>query len=119
MIDRETVQDMFDNMQANGIDTDDQLLWGYFFHGFDLRQLRAASADLERQGYRPVRILRPIPEDAEAPPYMLHVEKIEMHTVDSLDQRNRELLAVARKYELDAYDGMDVGRPDGRPFGEE
>jgi hypothetical protein len=49
---------------------------------------------------------------------MLHVEKVETHTVDSLDARNGELDALASKHDLQSYDGMDVGpvtQPPTRP----
>ena len=41
--------------------------------------------------------------------WWLHVEKTEIHTPDSLDQRNQALYRFAAEHGLDAYDGMDVG----------
>ena len=41
--------------------------------------------------------------------YGLHMERVEKHTVDSLDRRNGELDAFAVKHGLQSYDGMDVG----------
>lgn len=45
--------------------------------------------------------------------YCLHVEKVEKHTIDSLDVRNKEFAALAEKYGVEGYDGMDVGPADG------
>ena len=41
--------------------------------------------------------------------WWLHVEKIEVHSVASLDARNQVLYRSADEQGLDAYDGMDVG----------
>lgn len=116
MIDRATVQSMFDTMHDSGIDTDRDLLWGYFFVSADLRQLRAAGAELQRQGYQLVRIVRPVPDAGGDPGYLLHVERVETHDVDSLHERNRQFTQLAEQYQLDGYDGMDVGQGDGEPF---
>ena len=35
--------------------------------------------------------------------------KVDTHSVDSLDERNRLLYRFADEYGLDSYDGMDVG----------
>lgn len=48
--------------------------------------------------------------------YCLHIEKAEQHTVDSLDARNKEFAALATKYGIEGYDGMDVGPVDGDDF---
>jgi hypothetical protein len=45
---------------------------------------------------------------------VLHVEKAEVHSVDSLHARNGELMAFAQENQLASYDGMDVG-PVGAP----
>jgi hypothetical protein len=41
--------------------------------------------------------------------FVVHVEKVETHSVDSLDTRNGELDALAATYGVKEYDGMDVG----------
>jgi hypothetical protein len=113
VIEREILEQLFATMRANGVETNQDLLWGYFFTDPDASRLRAAVPDLERAGYRFVDILAPDDE----PGHVLHVERIETHTIDSLDQRNRELDEFAQSHGLESYDGMDVGRVDGQPFG--
>ena len=44
--------------------------------------------------------------------WWLHVEKTEVHTPDSLHERNQALYRFAEEHGLDAYDGMDVGAID-------
>ena len=46
-------------------------------------------------------------------PLTLQVEKIEIHTPDSLFQRNQELSEIAEEMGIHSYDGMDVGTIDG------
>ncbi len=41
--------------------------------------------------------------------WWLHVEKVELHTADSLHQRNMSFYQFANQQGLSAYDGMDVG----------
>jgi hypothetical protein len=61
------------------------------------------------RGYRYVEVFEAEDEDASAPYFFLHVEKVEIHNVDSLYRRNTELEAFAKQNGLDTYDGMDVG----------
>jgi hypothetical protein len=41
--------------------------------------------------------------------FMLHVEKVEARSFNSLDNRNGQLDALAVKHGVQAYDGMDLG----------
>ncbi|MCP5259880.1 MAG: ribonuclease E inhibitor RraB [Burkholderiaceae bacterium] len=41
--------------------------------------------------------------------FFLHVEKIEHHTPESLNHRNREFYELANQFQLESYDGMDIG----------
>jgi hypothetical protein len=88
---------------------DDVCLWGYFFTDHDAQKLLAAAPILEGMGYRVVGLREPTPEDDDQELLVLHVEKKELHTVDTLDDRNRELTRFAEEFGLESYDGMDVG----------
>ena len=81
------------------------LLWGYFFFNATQDSLFAASQNLERKGYTIVR--NELIDDGSS--YVLHVERVETHTPQSLYQRNAELEALAQVHGIDSYDGMDVG----------
>ena len=59
---------------------------------------------LDGQGYKLVRL----EEVKDESTYILHVEKVEQHSVDSLLKRNAELSALASSNGVE-YDGMDVG----------
>lgn len=104
------LQQMFDNISANTPwDIHGEMLWGYFFTDSDEARLKSASKLLEQQGYQYVEIFLPAEDEADSEYFILHVEKIEKHTVDSLYQRNAELAAFAKDNGLETYDGMDVG----------
>jgi hypothetical protein len=112
VIDRATVAQMFEHMRADGIDTGEDLLWGYFFTDEDVEKLKAAARDLEMLGYRFVEIY---PTD-DGSTSVLHVERVEAHDVHTLHEANQAHYKLAAAYGLASYDGMDVGPVDGKPF---
>lgn len=100
------LQAMFASMRAKTSWTvDGPLLWGYFFLDPNPSKLRQAASELESAGYR----LVSVEETKRKGVYRLHMEKVEIHSPDSLYRRNGELYALAEKYGIASYDGMDVG----------
>jgi hypothetical protein len=81
------------------------MLWGFFFTNPTQEPLVPVGRALEKAGYRLVDIY----QDDQKINWWLHVEKIEVHSVDSLTQREYELVAVAEKAGLGSFDGWDVG----------
>jgi len=127
MIDRETVKQLFDQLRQEGIDPEQRLKWSYFFADESTSdRLKAAVPKLEQDGYQFVSIDMTEPggepqvlegRSYENPPlYVLHVQKIESHTIDSLHSRNRQLETFAEEADLFSYDGMSVGTESGAPF---
>jgi hypothetical protein len=98
---------MFDNMSRKtpNWNLNGDLLWGYFFFDEDPERLKSVANELVERGYRLVDIH--VTDDAST--NVLHVEKVETHTVESLHARNLELYALADEFGLESYDGMDVG----------
>jgi hypothetical protein len=95
---------MFKNMREGAPwNVDGPLLWGYFFTNKQKAPLEDAAKVLAARGYRVVEIYR------NDKAWWLHVDKVERHTVDSLDERNAEFYAFAKQQGLESYDGMDVG----------
>ncbi|MCY3021129.1 MAG: ribonuclease E inhibitor RraB [Planctomycetota bacterium] len=106
IIERAMLEEMFDGMRTKSKwNVDGDLLWGYFFTDKSVANLRKAAKQLASMGYRFVETHK----DANGELFWLHVEKVETHTVDSLDRRNHELSAFAEANGLNSYDGMDVG----------
>ena len=111
MIPKSELVEMFQAIaQQTDWDMNSEMLWGYFFSDDDPGKLEACSDRLAEDGYHFVDISEgDEPDDA----WTLHIEKIEIHTPDSLDRRNQELAEIAKEMGLAAYDGMDVGPIDG------
>lgn len=97
---------MFSNMRATTKwDIDGPLLWGFFFTDLMVEKLDKAATRLVDAGYRFVQIYKA----DDGCTYVLHVERIELHTARTLYARNFELEELARDCGLKSYDGMDVG----------
>lgn len=105
IIRRDLIEDMFEGMKKSKWNVDGNLLWGYFFFDPDQKKLESLARHLENSGYSFVDIYPNEDQDV----FWLHVERIEKHTVESLDKRNRELHTLAHKFKVQDYDGMDAG----------
>lgn len=106
MITLEQLENMFQDMRAKAPwNVDGDLLWGYFFTDPRPEKLRPLADELVKAGYRYVDTY--LARDGST--HVLHVEKVERHTPQSLNQRNLEFYRLADKYGIASYDGMDVG----------
>ncbi|MFO0665107.1 MAG: ribonuclease E inhibitor RraB [Polyangiaceae bacterium] len=135
-IDRESLQEMFDEIRANtSWNLEGELLWGYVFTDPSEEKLIAAGEALEKQGYVVVGVFEGEEEDEhdhdhehgegcdhdhdhahphahgddDTPIFVLQVEEVKHHTIDSLMERNRVMSAFAKKHDLESYDGIEVG----------
>ncbi len=109
-IEKSALEEMFANIRSKTqwpIDAD--MLWGYFFTHGDREKLLKAAEELRKRGYTVVGVREPSPDDDDQRRLWLHVERVETHTVDTLDRRNQDLYQLAADLGLDSYDGMDVG----------
>lgn len=89
------------------------MLWGYFFTGSNENELEKIAIELTEHGYEFVEIRERESDQVESGwVWQLHVERIEVQTVDTLDARNAQLEALAARFDNVAYDGMDVGPTD-------
>jgi Regulator of ribonuclease activity B len=105
---REAITAMFDAARkASTWSIDGKCQWGYFFFDPDRLKLQKAGAKLEEEGYHLVRVRGPM-KSKTGFRYILHVEKVEQLTVDTLMARNEQLKAFAAKQGLESYDGMEV-----------
>ncbi len=111
MIPKSELIEMFEAIaEQTDWDMTGEMLWGYFFTDDDRKKLEVCSNRLTELGYQFVEISD---GDESDDPLTLEVEKIEIHTPDTLFQRNQELAEVAEEIGLSSYDGMDVGPVDG------
>jgi hypothetical protein len=101
----ENLEQMFQKMRVEApFNVDEDLLWGYFFTDPDKKKLRPVADDLTKLGYREVALY--LTDDKST--YFLHLERVETHTPQSLNERNAQFYALAERLGIE-YDGMDVG----------
>ena len=118
MISFETLVSFFEdtrNMKQRGecrFDIDQLCRWSFFMVDHDREKLTLAGRHLESEGYEIVGFLDPS-EESERQEIYLRFDKVECHTPETLFKRNDELYGIARQFELEDYDGMDVGAVDG------
>ncbi|MET0935308.1 MAG: ribonuclease E inhibitor RraB [Luteibacter sp.] len=111
MIEKSQLVEMFQQIADNtDWDLSQPLAWGYYFTDTKAAPLEAVVPLLEKEGYQFIDVtLHDDEESGEEPMYWLHVEKVEVHTPDTLDARNQQFYAFAAAHGVGAYDGMDVG----------
>lgn len=101
------INSIFDQMELQGVDTKKPLLYGYFFYDQDQSKLAELKDELLKDNYKLVRL-----EKAEDQEFILHVEKLEIHSRASLLEREIQLDQLAKTFQVASYDGWDVGNPD-------
>jgi hypothetical protein len=117
-ITREMVEEFFDDarvLRDHGdarFDTDRICRWSFFFVDPDAAKLEPVAEHLRSMGYEIKGVMEP-DEESERRVWLLRVDRVERHTPDSLHSRNIELQAVATRFGIEDYDGMDVGAVDG------
>lgn len=116
VIRKEQLVEMFENIaKETKWDMSKPMLWGYFFTDSNKSKLERIVPLLERDGFRFVEIFLADKENKSEPDvWWLHVEKVEIHTPDTLNERNAIFYALADKNGLASYDGMDVGPAEAR-----
>ena len=118
MISTEVLEDFFSSTRAlrergdAQFNIDETCLWSFFFVDPSVANLGPVAEHLQSAGYKIWGYLEPEPDD-EDPVYFLRADRIEQHSVNSLLERNTELNAVASRFGVQDYDGMDVGAVDG------
>jgi regulator of RNase E activity RraB len=108
----ESIREIFETARTeDGWNPDEEMLYSYFFIGKDAEKLETLGLDLEKQGYDFIDIFELGDEETEKPTgeYLLHIDKVEVHTPESLAARNVEFQSLAGEYEIDSFDGWEFG----------
>lgn len=105
--DMEQINSIFDKVEVQGVDTKQNLLYGYFFFDKDKLKLEALKGNLLQQSYKFVELA-----PRSKGQFILHVEKVETLTRQELYNEEQALRKLASKYKVGTYDGFDVGNPD-------
>lgn len=101
------INSIFDKMELQGVDTKKPLLYGFFFYDKDKLKLEKLKDELVKNDYKVVRL-----EITEKQLFILHVEKVEIHSRTSLFDRENQLDKLSKKFQVATYDGWDVGNAD-------
>lgn len=100
------IEEAFSRMKKAGWNPNGGVKWGFYFFDKQNTALLKMKDVLLRGGYS-VDYFGKMEGDTE---WVLHVSRIESHTVRSLHYRNRELNELANKFQIDVYDWWDVER---------
>jgi hypothetical protein len=108
----ETINEIF--AQAKSEDNwnlDEPMLYSFYFVDESVDKLEELGLYLEKQGYDFVDIFELGDEktNESTGEYLLHIDKIEVHTPESLAARNVEFQKLADEYEIETYDGWEFG----------
>jgi len=101
------INSIFDKMELQGVDTKKPLLFGYFFYDKNKSKLENLKNELLKDYYKLVRL-----EKTEKKEFILHVEKVEVHTRTSLLDIENQLEKLSKRFKVETYDGWDVGNAD-------
>jgi len=96
-------------------DLSEEMLYSFYFVDKDVDKLEKLGLKLEADGYDFVDVFELGDEetDVSTGEYLLHIDKIEVHTPESLAQRNVEFQTLADEYEIATYDGWEFGEVGG------
>jgi regulator of RNase E activity RraB len=111
----EGIKEIFGEATEDGLNLNEPVLFSYYFVDTEVEKLEKLGEHLESEGYDFIDIFELGDEETEEPngEYLLHIDKVETHTADSLAQRNVEFAKLAEKFEIMVYDGWEVGELEG------
>lgn len=90
---------------------DEPMLYSYYFVDTDVDKLEKLGEQLHGEGYDFIDIFELGDEetDESTGEYLLHIDRVETHTPESLAQRNAEFARLAEENEIASYDGWEFG----------
>ncbi len=90
---------------------DEPMLYSFYFVDTDAEKLENLGEHLEEEGYDFIGIYELGDEDTDESTgeYLLHIDKVELHTPESLAQRNVEFAKLAEEHAIETYDGWEFG----------
>lgn len=106
MVTLESIKNTFEKMSEDGVNVEKELLWGFFFTNKTPDKLTEVGNKLKNQGYSVVDIYQ---DDNGL--FWLNIEKVGIYTPETLYEVCNNFYDLAKEYELDSFDGYDVGNP--------
>ncbi len=111
----ELIKEIFEEAEREeGWNLDDEMLFSYYFIDKSVEKLEKLGLHLEKQGYDFINVFELGEEETNEPTgeYLLHIDKTEKHTPESLAERNAEFQKLADEYGIETYDGWEFGEED-------
>ena len=108
----EGINELFNAAKTeDGWNLDEEMLFSYYFVDKAVDKLEKLGEYLDKEGYDFVDIFELGDEETNESTgeYLLHIDKAEIHTPESLAQRNVEFQTLADEYEIETYDGWEFG----------
>lgn len=108
----EGIREIFaDAKQEDNWNIDEPMLYSFYFVDKSVEKLEKLGLKLEAEGYDFVDIFELGDEETEKSTgeYLLHIDKIEIHTPESIAERNVEFQKLADQFEIETYDGWEFG----------
>src|SRR6188508_3853205 len=96
----ESINEIFDKARTeDNWNTEGEMLYSYYFVDTDVEKLEKLGLKLEADGYDFVDIFELGDEetDESTGEYLLHIDKVEIHTPESLAERNVEFQNLAKE----------------------
>ena len=92
-------------------DLEGEMLYSYYFVDTDAGKLESLGNLLEEEGYDFMDIFELGDEETDEPTgeFLLHIDKEEVHSPESLAERNVEFARLAEKHGISTYDGWEFG----------
>jgi hypothetical protein len=90
---------------------DEPMLYSYYFVDKDVEKLEKLGLYLDAKGYDFIDVFELGDEETgkSTGENLLHVDKVETHTPQSLAERNIEFSKLAEEYKIAVYDGWEFG----------
>ena len=108
----ENIKEIFNDAKIeDGWNMDEEMLYSYYFVDTSVDKLEKLGLKLEADGYDFIDIFELGDEETNKSTgeYLLHIDKVEIHTPESLAQRNVEFQKLTKEYEIETYDGWEFG----------
>lgn len=117
----EGIREIFDTARReDNWNPEEEMLYSFYFIDRDVDKLEEIGLELEGKGYDFIDIFELGEEGTDEPTgdYLLHIDKIEVHTPESLAAQNVEFQNLADERGV-AYDGWEFGEIGGEEDEEE
>ena len=108
----EGIKEIFaDAKREDNWNLDEPMLYSFYFVDEDAEKLDKLGEKLEADGYDFIGIYELGDDETEEATgeFLLHLDKTETHTPESLAQRNVEFARLAEEHQIKTYDGWEFG----------